>query len=72
MCSAAVIAALLAAVGVASVVPSVALAGSQPVLNWTKQFPTTSPPARDDAAMVYDAAGGNVVLFGGLGWAWRA
>jgi hypothetical protein len=32
---------------------------------WTKQSPATRPPAREDAAMAYDAATGNVVLFGG-------
>ncbi len=32
---------------------------------WTKQAPNTSPSAREDASMAYDAASGNVVLFGG-------
>jgi hypothetical protein len=32
---------------------------------WTKQAPTTSPPARIFASMAYDAATRNVVLFGG-------
>jgi hypothetical protein len=32
---------------------------------WTKQAPVTSPPARSDASMAYDAATGNSVLFGG-------
>jgi hypothetical protein len=32
---------------------------------WTKQHPATSPPARSDASMAYDAATGTVVLFGG-------
>ncbi len=42
---------------------------------WTKQHPATSPPARQNAAMAYDAATGTVVLFGGAGlddtWTWR-
>ena len=33
--------------------------------NWTQQSPATSPPARFGAAMAYDAATGNVVMFGG-------
>ncbi len=33
---------------------------------WTEEFPAVSPPARDGATMTYDAATGNVVLFGGL------
>ena len=33
---------------------------------WTKQAPATSPSARYEASMAYDAATGNVVLFGGL------
>jgi hypothetical protein len=32
---------------------------------WTQQHPATSPPAREYAAMAYDAATGTVVLFGG-------
>jgi len=32
---------------------------------WTQLSPATSPPARSGAAMVYDAAHNNVVLFGG-------
>ncbi len=31
-----------------------------------KQVPATSPPARESATMAYDAATGNVVLFGGM------
>ena len=34
---------------------------------WTQQHPATSPPARDEASMAYDAATGTVVLFGGNG-----
>lgn len=47
---------------------------------WTQKLPTTSPPARNAHAMVYDGAGGEIVLFGGEGvnafnrfadtWAW--
>jgi hypothetical protein len=33
--------------------------------NWTQESPATSPPARDEHAMAYDAAQGVVVLFGG-------
>ena len=32
---------------------------------WTEEFPATSPSARLGATMAYDAATGNVVLFGG-------
>ena len=46
---------------------------------WTQQFPDTSPPARYGASMAYDAATGDVVLFGGLSasgdmadtWTWN-
>jgi Galactose oxidase, central domain len=47
---------------------------------WTKQTPATSAPARFGAAMTYDAATGNAVLFGGESrqngaprdtWAWN-
>jgi hypothetical protein len=46
---------------------------------WTEEFPAVSPPTRDLAAMAYDAATGNVVLFGGTGssgilndtWVWN-
>ena len=34
---------------------------------WTQRHPATSPPARSLASMAYDAATGNVVLFGGVG-----
>jgi len=34
--------------------------------SWTEEFPAASPPARIDASMAYDAATGNVVLFGGV------
>jgi hypothetical protein len=64
VCLPAAAAVLLAALGVAGVCPSAALA-SAPVLNWTEQHPATSPPAAQGGAMAYDAATRNVVLFGG-------
>jgi hypothetical protein len=77
---AALAAALLAALGVPGITPPAALAGSAPVLTWTRQAPATHPPARSEAAMAYDPATGNMVLFGGQGgvtvtvqsgtWAW--
>ena len=36
-------------------------------INWTQESPATSPAARGYASMVYDAALGQVVLFGGVG-----
>ncbi|MGB7266476.1 MAG: kelch repeat-containing protein, partial [Terracidiphilus sp.] len=36
-------------------------------INWTEESPATSPAARGYASMVYDAALGQVVLFGGVG-----
>ena len=35
--------------------------------NWVQESPSASPPARDYAALAYDAAHGQVVLFGGGG-----
>ena len=75
--SVAVVAAV-AAFGVPGAGQSAALASSSPVLNWTQQAPATSPPGRFLASMAYDAATGNVVMFGGLGsrsvlggtWTW--
>src|SRR6266566_4121955 len=58
------VAALLAA-GIPGACQSVALASSYSILNWTKQHPAASPLARWDAPMAYDAAAGNVILFGG-------
>jgi Galactose oxidase, central domain len=37
-----------------------------PAATWTQQSPTSSPAARQGAMMAYDAAHGQVVLFGGL------
>jgi hypothetical protein len=34
--------------------------------NWTQKFPTSSPPPKTAHAMTYDAARGQVVLFGGF------
>ena len=34
--------------------------------NWTQRFPKTTPPARTGAALSYDAARGQVVMFGGM------
>ena len=34
--------------------------------NWTQKSPQTSPPGRQGHAMAYDAAHGQVVLFGGM------
>jgi uncharacterized protein (TIGR03437 family) len=52
-------------------------AEAQTAPSWTQQSPKASPPARYYHAMAYDAAHGQVVLFGGLGattyndtWVW--
>lgn len=64
----AVVVAVLAACGVAGAIPSAALAGSSSVPTWTiRQHLTARPIARARATMAYDAATGNVVLFGGFG-----
>ena len=60
-----VVAVLLAAVGGYGRSQPVALASSSSVLNWAMQAPATSPSARVGASMAYDAATGNMVLFGG-------
>jgi hypothetical protein len=59
------LAAVLAAVGIPGLSPSVALANSPSVLTWTEQPPVTGPSARVAAAMAYDAATRTDVLFGG-------
>ena len=59
------VAASAAILGVFGLPGPVALAGSSPVLTWTKQNPASSPPALANAPMAYDAATGTVVLFGG-------
>src|SRR5690349_7463112 len=41
------------------------LAGSAAAPDWTKQAPAANPPARSFASMAYDAATGDIVLFGG-------
>jgi len=33
--------------------------------NWTQKFPQTNPPARNNHRLVYDAARGQIVMFGG-------
>ena len=58
-------AAALAACGVLGMVPAAAQASSASIPTWTRQAPATRPLARYGAAMAYDAATGNVVLFGG-------
>jgi Kelch motif len=56
----------LAAAGVVGAVPTaVASASPQQAPNWSEQAPATSPIARGDGPMAYDAATGTVVLFGG-------
>ena len=70
--------ALLSVVGVLGVFPSAVQARPSLGLNWTRQAPASSPPARANAAIAYDAATGTVVLFGGRGangpfgdtWTW--
>ena len=57
--------AALAGCGVLGLVPDTVQASSLQAATWTQQAPATSPPARIDAAMAYDAATGSAVLFGG-------
>ncbi len=51
-------------------------ADASSVTRWTQVTPATNPPGRADAAMTYDPATGNVVLFSGAGagpadtWIW--
>jgi hypothetical protein len=74
-----VTAAVLATLGVVGAVPSAAASASpQQALSWTKQSPATSPSARQQQSMAYDAATGAVVLFGGCAshdfgdtWTWN-
>ena len=66
----------LAASAIVGTVPPAVQASSASTATWTKQHPATSPPAREDAAMAYDAATGTAVLFGGSGdlddtWTWN-
>src|SRR6266568_8646495 len=58
--------ALLSVVGVLGVFPPAVQASSSLGSNWARQAPASSPPARSNAAIAYDAATGTVVLFGGL------
>src|SRR5580658_2614196 len=54
------------------------LSSAQQAGDWTRQIPDNFPPARYAHAMAYDAAHGQVVLFGGEGlgppvndtWVW--
>ena len=55
--------ALLAVAGVLAGFAPAAQATSSPVANWTRQHPA-SHPLPSPAAVAYDAAAGNVVLFG--------
>ena len=74
--------AVLFVVGVLGGLPSAVQASPSLGPTWTRQAPASSPPARADAAIAYDAATGTVVLFGGVGlaggsvpsgdtWTWR-
>ncbi len=58
--------ALLSVFGGLGVFPSAVQASPSLGLNWTRQAPASSPPARSNAAIAYDAATGTVVLFGGF------
>jgi uncharacterized protein (TIGR03437 family) len=42
-----------------------AVAAAQTAGNWTQKTPATSPPARENHAVAYDSAHGQLVLFGG-------
>jgi len=58
--------ALLSVFGVLGVFPSAVQASPSLGPNWTRQAPASSPPARSNAAIAYDAATSTVVLFGGF------
>ena len=60
-------AAALAACGALGMAPAAGQSSPASVLTWTQQAPAVHPSARYGAAMAYDAATGNVVLFGGGG-----
>jgi len=60
-------AAALAACGVLAMVPPAALASSSLAPDWTRHAPPTHPTPPVNAAMTYNAAASNVVLFGGEG-----
>src|SRR5690348_432454 len=71
---------LFAATAVVLAAQPAALASAAPRPTWTKQAPAASPSARQGASMVYHAATGTVVLFGGIGrsygllsgtWTWN-
>jgi hypothetical protein len=61
------VAGAVAVLGVSGVLGAFPAAASAQAATWTQQTPATSPPARYGASMAYDAATGNVVLFGGTG-----
>src|SRR5690348_10797516 len=63
----AVAAGALAALAVPGAAQAAGPAGVSPALTWTRQAPATNPPYESGASMAYDAASGNVVLFGGNG-----
>ena len=51
----------------AQLLPSPSTPDNSSMPKWTEVFPGTNPIARDNSAMVYDAAAGKVVLFAGIG-----
>ena len=62
------VAVLAAALGLVTVgaIPAAAALPGQGFTAWASLSPATSPPARSAASITYDAAAGNLVLFGGL------
>ena len=56
---------LVAGILLGAAVVNASPAAAAGVFDWAKQSPAASPSARIGAAMTYDAATGNVVLFGG-------
>ncbi len=72
---------LVALAAVALLIGAGPVSAQSPTLapNWVQQSPATGPSARWDGAMAYDAAHGQVVMFGGLGnpgtlsetWLWN-
>jgi hypothetical protein len=69
--------ALIAVIGLSGLTPQAGAANPQNT--WSQLSPATSPPVRDDAAMAYDPATNQMLLFGGqnttgnLGdtWSWN-
>jgi len=62
---AAAVAGLLAGVGISATAGPTAQASPAISPDWTQQSPATSPQGLFGAAMTYDAATGNVVVYGG-------